>query len=72
MSDDSIKGGQVTEMAYSCAPYWGGIEESREHHSLHEPTEDRGVKTPEGPSTTMDEAETDKCTLGDPADVLSP
>ena len=56
MTDDSIKGNQMTEMAHCCAPYRCCIEESGEYHSLHEPTEDRGVESPEGPSSPMDEA----------------
>ena len=56
MTDDSIEGGQKTEMTHCGAPYWGGIEECREHHGLHKPTEDRRVESPEGPSASVDEA----------------
>ena len=33
MTDDSIKGGQTTEMTHCWAAYKGCVEESREHHS---------------------------------------
>ena len=72
MSDDSIQGSQVTEMAHCSAPNGSCVEESREHHGLLEPREDCGVESQEGPSAMMDEAQSSNSTLGDALDVLPP
>ena len=56
MSNDSVQRGQVTEVAHNRAPNWSCVEQGGENGSLHEATEDRGVKALERPYTLMNEA----------------